>query len=469
MDQRQDTKAFEGKHDQDKPEENLVEQLPIDEGPTMDEREVGDSEDNGQGSDNTDPPQEDRNADSSDEEQSGDQSKYQEGQPVTFIRVRFPGNAKSFPFAVGRRNFQYGQKVVAMSDRGMAVGYINSFPYEMPFKKSMLPIRYINKIATDEDIEREQAHIQKEKNAEEISVRLIEKHKLDMNLTHVEFTQFGKKAVFYFNAPSRVDFRGLVKDLVSELKMRIELRQISVRDRSAAIGGIGPCGRQLCCSSFLQKYGNVGIKMAKNQNLSLTQNKINGVCGQLKCCLQYEDNVYTKNRKELPKENSMVKLANGDQGKVLRLHVLAKHFDVLTDEGKKRRYHFSQYDSSIRPADDYQFPQRFDHVADETINIIGLEDDPVKVPKDSYEFDRGQTSENATEQGPPDEERSPEDNVQNDDDGESEQKSEEKSSDQKRVEKEKRSGPASRSKNHHHKRNRNKRHKYKKGKPKPKT
>ncbi len=221
------------------------------------------------------------------EQNEKENSRFKDGEMITMIRVRFPGNARSFPFLVGKRRFAYGQKVVAMSDRGMSVGYINSFPYDVVFNKAMLPIRSIAKVASAEDIQAQVEFRDSEKKAEVICIHLIEKYKLDMILTHVEFTQFGKKAVFYFNAPARVDFRDLVKELVYELKMRIELRQISVRDRAAAIGAIGACGLQTCCSSFLKNYGNVSIKMAKNQNLALIPSKLNGVCGQIKCFIKY--------------------------------------------------------------------------------------------------------------------------------------------------------------------------------------
>ena len=187
------------------------------------------------------------------EQNEKENSRFKDGEMITMIRVRFPGNARSFPFLVGKRRFAYGQKVVAMSDRGMSVGYINSFPYDVVFNKAMLPIRSIAKVASAEDIQAQVEFRDSEKKAEVICIHLIEKYKLDMILTHVEFTQFGKKAVFYFNAPARVDFRDLVKELVYELKMRIELRQISVRDRAAAIGAIGACGLQTCCSSFLKR------------------------------------------------------------------------------------------------------------------------------------------------------------------------------------------------------------------------
>lgn len=309
----------------------------------------------------------------SDEEK--DNGRFKDGEMLTMIRVRFPGNAKSFPFLLGKRKFNYGQKVVAMSDRGMTVGYINSFPYQVTFNKSMLPIRSIAKAATDEDIRAQAEFRDSEKKAEVICLNLIERYNLDMVLTHVEFTQFGKKAVFYFNAPARVDFRDLVKDLVAQLKMRIELRQISVRDRAAAIGAIGACGLQTCCSSFLKNYGNVSIKMAKNQNLALMASKLNGVCGQIKCCIKYEDDVYTDKRKLLPKEGTFIQTRNGDRGKVLRLHLLIEQFEMLTDTGLKRAYAAGQYQHKDRDLpSSYRFPESFDHISDETKIVIGLEE-----------------------------------------------------------------------------------------------
>lgn len=308
------------------------------------------------------------------EEVTESNCRFQPGQPLKFVRVRFPGHARSYPFLIGQRKLVYGQKVMAMSDRGMAVGYVNSFTYELPFDKSMLPLRSINKIASEADIVSEKETYQKQKETETLCQRLIDKHNLDMNLTHVEFTQFGKKVVFYFVAPARVDFRGLVKDLVGELKLRIELRQISVRDRSASMGALGPCGRELCCSSFLSRYGNVSIKMAKNQNLTLNYSKLNGVCGQLKCCLQYEDEVYHQKRKKLPPEGSFVETTNGDKGKIFRLHILSEQFDVLTERGKIKRYTQSYFKRKLKRSD-VNMPERFENISDETNSVLGLNDE----------------------------------------------------------------------------------------------
>lgn len=303
------------------------------------------------------------------------EGKFEEGQVLTMVRVRFPGNAKSQPFLLGKRKFTYGQKVIAMSDRGMTVGYINSFPYEVKFDKSMLPIRSISKVATQEDIDEQKSYMKKENEAEVTCIRLIDKYKLNMNLTHVEFIQFGKKAVFYFTAPERVDFRNLVKDLVSEIKMRIELRQISVRDRAAAIGATGACGLQTCCSYFLTNYGNTSIKMAKNQNLALIPAKINGVCGQVKCCIKYEDDVYTNKREFLPGEGSYIRTKNGDIGKVLKLHILLEQFEMLTDRGYIRRYYKNQFDRRrCRPPKDWKFPTEFRSITKENSVVIGIEE-----------------------------------------------------------------------------------------------
>lgn len=302
-----------------------------------------------------------------------DNCRFTPGELLKFVRVRFPGHAKSYAFLVGSRNLMYGQKVMAMSDRGIAVGYINSFEYELPYSKNLLPIKSINKVATDEDMTKEHDVYKRQKEIETTCQDLINKHKLQMNLTHVEFTQFGKKVVFYFIAPARVDFRGLVRDLVAELKLRIELRQISVRDRAASMGAIGPCGRELCCSSFLSKYGNVSIKMAKNQNLTLNYSKLNGVCGQLKCCLTYEDEVYEQKRKKLPNEGEFIQVKSGESGKVHKLNILSEQFDLLTDKGKIRRYTADQMKKKYS-ASEFKFPHRFDNISDETATIIGLDE-----------------------------------------------------------------------------------------------
>lgn len=320
-----------------------------------------------------DPSELSEDEESSESTENREDTRFKEGQILRFVRVRFPGNSRSFPFLIGKRRIEYGQKVVAMSDRGMAVGYVNSFPYDVEFNKSMLPIRSISKVADNDDVVKDREGYRQQKDAENICNDLIEEHKLDMFLTHVEFTSFGKKAVFYFIAPARVDFRDLVRELVGKLKTRIELRQISVRDRSAAVGGIGPCGLELCCSSFLTKYGNVGIKMAKNQDLTLNFSKLNGVCGQLKCCLQYEDDVYKDKRSRLPREGDFISTRNGEFGRVDRLHLLSEQFVMMTNRGIRKRYVVDMYQDTVTK-DEAKFPNEFESVSDETHKVIGKEE-----------------------------------------------------------------------------------------------
>lgn len=302
---------------------------------------------------------------------SHNDDRFTEGEVLRFIRVRFPGNNRSFAFLAGKNEYHYGQRVVAMSDRGPMVGFVNSFTYETKFHKGLLPVRSIIRAATEQDLLDEAENFRREKRLEMICYKHIDKHRLDMQLTHVELTQMGKKAVFYFTAPTRIDFRGLVHDLVGEVRMRVELRQVSVRDRSAATGGLGPCGRELCCSSFLAKYGNVGIKLAKNQDLSLNSSKINGVCGQLKCCLTYEDEVYQEKRKRLPRENGLVKTKDGNRGKVVRLDILKEEFETISPEGIIRRYVAEMWDG---PAEGLEMPRFFENgVTDNSKTLLGLE------------------------------------------------------------------------------------------------
>ncbi len=341
------------------------------------------------------------------QDSSSANTRWKKGDPVKLLRVRFPGNAKSFPFLYGKRIFQYGQKVVATSDRGMTVGYINSFPYTAPFQESMLPIKSILRAATKQDIEEQKSHFDSEKKVEILARQYINELKLDMIITHVEIIQFGKKAVIYFTAPARVDFRSLVRKLVSDLKMRIELRQISVRDRSAAVGSIGACGLLTCCSGFLKNYGHVSIKLAKLQNLALIPSKINGVCGQLKCCITYEEKVYTERKSMLPEEGKYYQLENGDRGKVTKTHLLIAQFEMLTDQGKFRRYSKDLFNKSISLPKSWKFPERFDHIVNETSQIIGL----TAPPQERFEAPLGPlkqevpTSKTENEESPPQEQK----------------------------------------------------------------
>jgi len=305
-------------------------------------------------------------------------SRFKDGQELQLVRVRFPGNSRSFQFLQGSTNYKYGQKVLATSDRGTDVGYINSFPYYLKFKKTMLPLKSIIREANQDDIDQQMKNINQEKEAEIYCNQLIDDFKLNMNITHVQLLQFGKKMVFYFTAPNRVDFRELVKQLVGKLKIRIELRQITIRDRAACVGAVGSCGQITCCSSFLKSYGGASIKMAKNQNLALIPSKLNGVCGQIKCCIKFEDEVYTHKRKKIPRSGQMIQTKNGNKGKVLSLNIIEETFEMLCDSGHIRKYFSSEYDTTIKLPEGWTFPKEFNSILRETQNIIGRNEDDQK-------------------------------------------------------------------------------------------
>ena len=173
------------------------------------------------------------------------------------------------------------------------------------------PLKSVLRVATGSDIEKHNQNKEKEKDAFSICLKKIAEHKLTMKLIDVEYTFDNNKVIFYFTADGRVDFRELVKDLATIFKTRIELRQIGVRDEAKMLGGLGPCGRPMCCSTFLGDFASVSIKMAKEQNLSLNPTKISGICGRLMCCLNYEQSTYEDIRKRIPKVGSIVKTEGG--------------------------------------------------------------------------------------------------------------------------------------------------------------
>jgi cell fate regulator YaaT (PSP1 superfamily) len=195
--------------------------------------------------------------------------------------------------------------------------------------------------ATKEDIESKEENTKLAQKEHDCCLRLIKEKKLPMKLVKTEISQNAKKIVFYFTSNNRVDFRDLVKDLLKELKMRIELRQIDLRDETKIMGGIGCCGKTLCCSTFLRQFKPVSIKMAKEQNLALNPTKVSGVCGRLLCCLAYEMDTYTEMKKELPKIGRRVNTPEGE-GKVIKVDIFSKRLDVLLDAGGLAHVEMSQ-------------------------------------------------------------------------------------------------------------------------------
>ena len=208
-------------------------------------------------------------------------------------------------------NIQKDTYVVVETARGIEFGECVIGIKEISENDIVAPLKSVLRIASEEDINKHFKNKDKEKDAFDICLKKIQEHKLNMKLIDVEYTFDNNKVIFYFTADGRVDFRELVKDLATIFKTRIELRQIGVRDEAKMLGGLGPCGRPMCCSTFLGDFASVSIKMAKEQNLSLNPTKISGICGRLMCCLNYEQSTYEDIRKRMPKVGSIVKTSEG--------------------------------------------------------------------------------------------------------------------------------------------------------------
>lgn len=237
------------------------------------------------------------------------------------IGIRFKKAGKIYYFDPGEYQMQRGDYVIVETARGVEFGTVEMPNKDVDESEIVSPLKKVMRKATDEDIEKHNDNKAKEKEAFDICVEKIKKHKLEMKLINVEFTFDNSKAIFYFTADGRIDFRELVKDLAYVFKTRIELRQIGVRDEAKMINGIGICGRELCCATFLGDFHPVSIKMAKDQGLSLNPSKISGVCGRLMCCLKYEQNAYEDLLKNLPKEGDIIDTPEGE-GEVMGVNVL---------------------------------------------------------------------------------------------------------------------------------------------------
>lgn len=233
------------------------------------------------------------------------------------------------------QEYQEGDLCVVESDKGLMLGTIAKFFPDPPrcIANRKKPLGKLKRKATPKDLECYKKSQEREKEAFQICLDNIEKHRIEMKLVNVEFLLDGSKATFYFTAEGRIDFRQLVKDLAAELHTRIEMKQIGVRDEAKIIGGYGACGRGLCCHTFLDNFEPVSIRMAKLQNLSLDPSKISGVCGRLMCCLEYEFSFYEQKRKSLPKPGENVTL-DGEKGKVTSVDYIQ---DILCVEFPENR------------------------------------------------------------------------------------------------------------------------------------
>ena len=262
------------------------------------------------------------------------------------IGVRFRKAGKVYYFSPGDADIKAGQHVIVETARGVEYGHVVLGSHEVDDKKVIQPLKPVIRMATAADEEIERRNKEKEKEAFKICLEKIKKHELDMKLIDTEYTFDNNKVLFYFTADGRIDFRDLVKDLASVFKTRIELRQIGVRDETKIVGGIGICGRPLCCASYLSEFIPVSIKMAKEQNLSLNPTKISGVCGRLMCCLKYEEETYEELNGRLPNIGDYVTTDDGLKGEVHSVSILRQLVKVVVtvngDEKEIREYKVDQ-------------------------------------------------------------------------------------------------------------------------------
>ena len=252
------------------------------------------------------------------------------------IGVRFRTAGKIYFFSPGKFEVKRGDQVIVETARGVEFGNVVMGPKEVKDEEITQPLKTVIRLATEDDRRVEEKNRKKEKEAFQICLEKIHKHELEMKLIDAEYTFDNNKVLFYFTADGRIDFRELVKDLAAVFRTRIELRQIGVRDETKMMGGIGICGRPLCCHSYMADFVPVSIKMAKEQNLSLNPTKISGVCGRLMCCLKYEQDTYEYLNSRMPSVGEKVKTPEGIIGEVKSVSVLRQLVRVVIDNGEEK-------------------------------------------------------------------------------------------------------------------------------------
>ncbi len=252
------------------------------------------------------------------------------------IGIRFRTAGKIYYFDPRDAELKRGDHVIVETARGVEYGTVVMPPTDMEDDEITQPLKPVMRKASSDDDEKEKKNREKEKQAFKICKEKIVKHGLEMKLIDAEYTFDNNKVLFYFTADGRVDFRELVKDLASVFKTRIELRQIGVRDETKILGGIGFCGRPLCCHTYLSDFAPVSIKMAKEQNLSLNPSKISGICGRLMCCLKNEEDIYEELNRKMPNPGDTVTTDDGFKGEVASVNVLRQLVKVVIEEGDEK-------------------------------------------------------------------------------------------------------------------------------------
>ena len=255
---------------------------------------------------------------------------------IKVVGVRFRQAGKIYYFDPKNLSMKRGTHVIVETARGVEYGTVIMPPKQVADDEVVLPLKAVIRVATAEDDRIEERNHEKEREAYRICQEKIEKHGLEMKLVQAEYTFDNNKLLFYFTADGRIDFRELVKDLASVFRTRIELRQIGVRDETKILGGIGVCGRPLCCHTYLSEFAPVSIKMAKEQNLSLNPSKISGTCGRLMCCLKNEQETYEYLNSRMPHVGDRVTTSDGLKGEVQNVNVLRQLVKVIVDTGEEK-------------------------------------------------------------------------------------------------------------------------------------
>ncbi len=248
------------------------------------------------------------------------------------VGIRFKPAGKIYDFSCGAFVLEYDDAVIVKTEQGLGFGFVATPPISDKDRVSKTPLKKVYRLANEDDFLQRKRNTNLEEKAKEYCKECIDKLKLKMNLFSVESTFDTSKLTFYFTADGRVDFRELIKMLLKEFRIRIEMRQVGIRNQAKMCGGLGRCGRVLCCSSFINNFDPVSIKMAKEQGLSLNPTKISGLCGRLMCCLTFENETYKREKKECPSIGSFVRTENG-KGKIIRHNVIQKKVLVRLNDG----------------------------------------------------------------------------------------------------------------------------------------
>ena len=289
---------------------------------------------------------------------------------IKVIGVRFRQAGKIYNFSPADFQVKVGDHVIVETARGIEYGSVVQGIREVADDKVIMPLKSVIRIATEEDDKKAIENNEKEKKAFKICKEKIAKHGLEMKLIETEYTFDNNKVLFYFTADGRIDFRELVKDLASVFKTRIELRQVGVRDETKMLGGIGICGRPLCCNTYLSEFIPVSIKMAKEQSLSLNPTKISGICGRLMCCLKNEQEAYEELNSNLPDIGEKVKTFDGFKGEVVSVNVLRQNVKIVVEVDDERE--IKEY-----AIDELKFKpkkKKFNLASEELKALKGLED-----------------------------------------------------------------------------------------------